>query len=167
MKRAMGLLSDGYTVSSVAENLGLSRQTVTVWRDSPEGKALLEAACADRDREFRDTVTEARSKLKSLARRAVEVLEDQLESGDEDTAGKAAKTILDRVGLPRTERLELSAERLNLSALSDDELRVYEMLRRKALAGAEPVALAAAASVATVDAVDGEGEEVAGDGSEG
>ena len=166
MKRAMGLLSEGYTVSSVAENLGLSRQTVTVWRDSPEGKALLSAACADRDREFRDTVTEARARLKSLAERAVEVLAEQLESGDEDTAGKAAKTILDRVGLPRTERLELGAERLNLSALSDDELRVYEMLRRKALAGsdsAEPGMLAASSSVATVD---GEGEEVAGDASD-
>lgn len=135
MKRAMGLLSDGYTVSSVAENLGLSRQTVTVWRDSPEGKALLSAACADRDREFRDTVTEARSKLKSLARRAVEVLEDQLNSGDEDTAGKAARTILDRVGLPRTERHEVVPVQEDLSKLSDDEVEMLRVIRAKMIEG--------------------------------
>ena len=163
----MRLMAEGVLTMDIANTLGVSERTVNLWKNSEDGKAELEHARERTARVFEDTVAHARTRLKSLAERAVEVLAEQLESGDEDTAGKAAKTILDRVGLPRTERLELSAERLNLSALSDDELRVYEMLRRKALAGAEPVALAAAASVATVDAVDGEGEEVAGDGSEG
>lgn len=160
----MRLLSEGLTARAAAAQIGVNEDTIKAWRESPEGKAELEAAQRVRARVFEDTVAHARTRLKSLAERAVEVLAEQLESGDEDTAGKAAKTILDRVGLPRTERLELSAERLNLSALSDDELRVYEMLRRKALAGAEPVALAASSSVATVD---GEGEEVAGDETDG
>ena len=157
-------MAEGVLTMDIANTLGVSERTVNLWKNSEDGKAELEHARERTARVFEDTVALARTRLKSLAERAVEVLAEQLESGDEDTAGKAAKTILDRVGLPRTERLELSAERLNLSALSDDELRVYEMLRRKALAGAEPVALGpAAASVATVD---GEGEEVAGDASE-
>ena len=160
---AMRLLAEGHSVRSAAALVDVNEATVHRWRQSDEGKAELEAAQRVRARVFEDTVAHARTRLKSLAERAVEVLAEQLESGDEDTAGKAAKTILDRVGLPRTERLELSAERLNLSALSDDELRVYEMLRRKALAGAESAALGPAAS-SSVATVDGEGEEVAGEG---
>ena len=162
---AMRLLAEGHSVRSAAALVDVNEATVHRWRQSDEGKAELEAAQRVRARVFEDTVAHARTRLKSLAERAVEVLAEQLESGDEDTAGKAAKTILDRVGLPRTERLELSAERLNLSALSDDELRVYEMLRRKALAGAESAALGPAAS-SSVATVDGEGEEVAGDATD-
>ena len=162
---AMRLLAEGHSVRSAAALVDVNEATVHRWRQSDEGKAELEAAQRVRARVFEDTVAHARTRLKSLAERAVEVLAEQLESGDEDTAGKAAKTILDRVGLPRTERLELGAERLNLSALSDDELRVYEMLRRKALAGVESAVLGPAAS-SSVATVDGEGEEVAGDASD-
>lgn len=131
--RAMRLLVSGESLSRVAELVEVSRPTVRAWRDSPEGQRLLRDARAEYDREFKDTVSEARTMLKSLAQRAVEVLDEDLTSEDADIRHKAAKTILDRVGLPRTERLEIHEERLDLSSLSDTELAEYERLRRKAL----------------------------------
>lgn len=127
----MKLLAEGFTATSIAERLNVSRRVVMAWRDSPEGAEDLAQARAEREQEFRDTFKEARDKLKSLSLRAVEVLAKQLDSGDEDVAGKAARTVLDRVGLPRTERHELVPQREDLSRLSDDEVEALRALRAK------------------------------------
>lgn len=129
--RAMELLSEGYAIQSVADALGVTRQTIYEWRDSPTGQDALKAARAERSQAFRDTVNEARSELKSLALRAVRVLGEDLVSEDPEVRQRAAKTVLDRVGLPRTERHELVPQREDLSRLSDDEVEALRALRAK------------------------------------
>lgn len=160
------MLAEGLTVVSVAERLGCSRMTVADWRDSPDGAAELARATAERRREFEDTVAPARAKLKNLAMRAVEVLATQLESTNADVASKAARTILDRVGLPRAERVEVSVAQRNLSALSDDELRIYDALNEKALsAGVSGVGTGGGEGDrggGSEDVVEGDGEVVEG-----
>lgn len=162
------MLAEGLTVVSVAERLGCSRMTVADWRDSPDGAAELARATAERRREFEDTVAPARAKLKHLAMRAVEVLATQLESTNADVASKAARTILDRVGLPRAERVEVSVAQRNLSALSDDELRIYDALNEKALSAGVSSAGATSSGVSGVGTGGGEGggseDVVEGDG---
>lgn len=129
--RAMRLLVEGHSLASVAELVGASRPTVRAWRESPEGQRMLRAAREECDREFKDSTSEARELLKSLARRAVQVLEEDLDSEDADIRHKAARTVLDRVGLPRTERVETITRAEDLSKLSDDELETLRAIRAK------------------------------------
>lgn len=128
----MRLLVEGLTVRSVAETLRVDESTVRVWRDSEEGRAALNAARAARAEAFRDTVDEARTKLKSLGLRAVEVLENDLDSADPEVRNRTARTILDRVGLPRTERVEtVTQETADYSGLTDEEFQEMRRLRAK------------------------------------
>ena len=165
----MRMMAEGYTVRAVSGSMGVNEKTIYRWMETPDGKADLDRARAQRLRAFEDTVAPARQQLKSLALRAVQVLAEQLESGDEDVASKAARTILDRVGLPRAERVEVSVAQRNLSALSDDELRLYDALNEKALsAGASSAGATSSGGVGGVGGGEGgdgdRGEVVEGDG---
>ena len=132
---AMRLLAEGLNVSAVAERIGAHRDTVRKWRESPEGMAELEAARAAQAEVYRDTVAEARAELKSLAQRAVRALAEDLDSGDAELRHKAARTILDRVGLPRTERHEVVPVQEDLSRLSDEEVEMLRVIRAKMIEG--------------------------------
>ena len=133
--RAMRLLAEGFNVSAVAEQVGVNRNTVMAWRASEGGKAELEAARAAQAEVYRDTVAEARAELKSLAQRAVRALAEDLDSGDAELRHKAARTILDRVGLPRTERHEVVPVQEDLSKLSDEEVEMLRVIRAKMIEG--------------------------------
>lgn len=129
----MRLLAEGYQVTAVGEQLGVDRKTVERWRDSPEGARELAAARAARAAAFANAAEDARRILREATAKAAQVLVEQLDAQDPETRSLAARTILDRVGVPRTERVEaVVAPAADLSRLTDDELAQYEALRAKA-----------------------------------
>jgi transposase-like protein len=136
--RAMELLAEGYTVTAVARQLGLSRPTVRGWRDSPDGQKQLAAARAARDAESREVVADARRIVRANLAFAAQVLADKLRSPHPHVALAAARELLDRGGLPRTERVEGGgAPAADLSRLTDDELVTLARLQQKATSGGE------------------------------
>lgn len=131
---AARLLGEGLTVTEVARRLDLSRQTVSVWKNHVVAPAVAEEE-ARRAESFSDSVAEARAKLAAGALKAAEVLVEQLDSKDPAVRSLAARTLLDRVGVPRTERVEVEVPTEDLTALTDDELAELERLRAKAKGG--------------------------------
>jgi transposase len=129
----MRLLAEGLRVLDVAEQLGVDEKTVRRWRDSPEGAKELAAAREARAATFANAAEDARRVLREATARAAQVLVEQLDESDPAARSLAARTILDRVGVPRTERVEaVVAPAADLSRLTDDELAQYEALRAKA-----------------------------------
>lgn len=131
--QAMALLAEGHQVLAVAEELGVDEKTVRRWRDSPEGAKELAAARAARAATFANAAEDARRILREATAKAAQVLVEQLDAADQETRSLAARTILDRVGVPRTERVEATvAPAVGLSRLTDDELAQFEALHAKA-----------------------------------
>jgi transcriptional regulator with XRE-family HTH domain len=118
-------------VSEIARRLGVARETVSRWLNHTAVEAV-EAEKEARAQEFKDSVAAAREKLKAGAARAAEVLVNQLEAGDPAVAAAAARTLLDRVGVPRAEVVHSGEVPLDLSGLTDAELADFERLTRKA-----------------------------------
>lgn len=110
--------------------MGVSRQTASEWRNHRAVEAV-EQERAARAAEFKDSVASAREKLKAGADRAAEVLVAQLENTDPSVAAAAARTLLDRVGVPRAEVLVQETGLPDLSALTDEELDAWEKLAKK------------------------------------
>lgn len=153
VRRDLGLdlLAGGRGVGEVASALGVSESTVFRWRDTPEGQARLAAANDERERERaaaaearRNTVVEARTRLHELALKAVEALEGGLNNDDPQARLRAAREVLDRAGVPRTERVETGAPELDLSKLTPDERATMRALLTKMAAPPESPALPAA-----------------------
>jgi len=128
---AMRLLAEGSGPTDVARALKVGERTVRAWRDSPEGQRELSAARKAREAAFMDAAERARRILREGAEKAAQVLVDQLSSGDAATKSIAARTLLDRVGVPRVERREFVPPPADLSNLTDDELAELERLNRK------------------------------------
>jgi hypothetical protein len=129
----MRLLAEGFQVLAVAEQLSVDRATVLRWRDSPEGARELAAARSARAASFANAAEDARRILREATAKAAQVLVEQLDDDDPAARSLAARTILDRVGVPRTERVEaVVAPARDLSKLTDDELAQLEALRAKA-----------------------------------
>jgi len=81
-------LLQGKSDRLVAEAVGVSRQTVWSWRnDDP-------LFVAELNRQRSEMWMEARERLKSLANRALDAVELQLDSGDPKTSMAAAKYVL-------------------------------------------------------------------------
>lgn len=135
-REAMGLLVEGHQVLAVAEVLGVDEKTVRRWRDSPEGQREMEVSRKAREASFADAADSARRILREAATRAAQVLADQLEDRDAEVRNRAARAILDRTGVPRTERVETTASSpVDLSRLTDEEFAQLEALHRKAARG--------------------------------
>lgn len=124
----LDLLAQGRGVGEVASALGVDERTVSRWRDTPEGRERLATAQAERERERkaadeerRNTVTEARVRLHQLALRAVEQLEGALGDDDVQARLRAAREVLDRAGVPRTERVESGPAEVDMSKLTAEE----------------------------------------------
>ena len=118
----------------MSRRLGLHRRTVEKWRTTAAGAAALETAKEQAFEAFQSTVEAARSKLSAAADEATDVLLVVLRNSDSDpgTRLRAASMVFDRVGLPRTQRLETPPTPLDTSKLSDQELADLEALLRKA-----------------------------------
>mgnify|MGYP000859573179 CR=1 FL=1 len=132
-EQAMALLAEGISIAEVARRLGLHRRTVEKWRGTPAGAAALETAKEQAREAFQSTVEAARSKLSAAADEATDAVLEVLrsaKSGPQDRL-RAASMIFDRVGLPRTQRIEQEAATEDTSALTDEELAAYEAAKRK------------------------------------
>lgn len=131
MVEAMRLVAEGYALSTVAAQLGVDRGTVSDWRDSPDGRAALADARKVRADAFKDAAERSRQILREGAERAATVIVDGLEHRDPVVRSLFARTLLDRVGVPRTQRVETNPAPPDTSGLSDEELEQFERLHAK------------------------------------
>jgi transposase len=110
-------LLQGKSDRAVAEAVGVSRQTVWEWRNND----ILFIAELNRQRS--EMWQEAHQRLKSLANRALDVVELQLDSGDPKASLAAAKYILQGTRL-------LGDSELPKSGPTTPEAIIMERLRR-------------------------------------
>lgn len=87
-QNAIEHLLQGRSDRAVAEAVGVSRQTVSEWKNHDP------LFIAELNRQRYEMWKEARERLKSLANRALDVLELQLDSGDSKASLAAARYIL-------------------------------------------------------------------------
>ncbi len=118
-------------MSEIARRLGVARETVSRWVNHRAVEAV-EAEKEKRAQAFEDSVAPARAKLKGAALRAAEVLVSHLTHPDPAVASQAARTLLDRVGVPRAEVVHQEPPPLDLSGLTEEELEMFERVMRKA-----------------------------------
>lgn len=124
---AARLHSEGFAVSDIARRLGVARETVSRWVHHKAVEAVA-AERAARAAEHRDAVAAAREALRAAAERAAAVLVAQLEDSDPTVSAAAARTLLDRVGVPRAEVVQSAPAPLDLAGLSAAELDSLEGL---------------------------------------
>lgn len=131
--RALRLLADGGTVADAARAVDADPRTVRRWKASTEGSATLAEATQAADAVFASTVEAARSKLAGAANEATDVLLGILRDTKADRGDRlrAAGMIYDRVGLPRTQRVETPPAPLDLTGLTAEELAEFERLNAK------------------------------------
>lgn len=92
-QNAIDLLIQGKSDKATAEAVGVSRQTVWEWRNRDP------LFIAELNRQRSELWSEARERLKSLANRALDVLESQLDSNDSKASLAAAKYVLQGTSL--------------------------------------------------------------------
>ena len=112
-------LLQGRSDRAVAETVGVSRQTVWEWRNQDP------FFIAELNRQRFELWREARERLKSLANRALDVLELQLDSGDPKAALAASKYILQGTRL-------LGDTELHVGGPTTPEAVILEKLRSEA-----------------------------------
>lgn len=131
-RKAMKLLGEGVAVAEVARRLKVHRRTVEKWRAAPEGAQELAAATQASEATFASAVAEARRLLTEAAPDAARTLVDHLDHHDPQAALRAAATLLDRIGVPRTQRVEnAEPEGADLSVLTDEEFAELRRIKAK------------------------------------
>jgi hypothetical protein len=98
-QNAIDCLLQGRSDRSVAEAVGVMRQTVWEWRN----RDILFIAELNRQRS--EMWREAHERMKSMANRALDVLETQLTSGDPKTSLSAARYVLQGTQLLEGDKL--------------------------------------------------------------
>jgi transposase-like protein len=136
--QAYQLLGEGLTVSEVARRLGVSRQTVSGWKNSTEGAEGIDAAREKVARSVGDALSDARALLRGSVLEAVDALVAGLKAADPATQFRCACAILDRGGIPRVTEVHTEEEPLDLSALTPEELDRFEELLSKVRAAPAP-----------------------------
>lgn len=114
-ERILELASLGYRQVDIANELGISSQTVSNLMRSSLGKARMAELNADRKARF----DERAARLDALADSALSVYEDVFlghEPLDPRDKVKVAADVLDRAGLPKTSRSEKTTMRATLTA---------------------------------------------------
>lgn len=130
--RAMRLVADGLSLAEAARQVGVHARTVRRWRDSEDGAATLATAKVEAEDAFVSTVEAARAELSAAASAASKAVLEVLTAGAPQDRLRAASMVFDRVGLPRTQRVETEPAPMDTSKLTDDELADLEALLRKA-----------------------------------
>ena len=129
---AMRLLAEGLPVVDVAEACGVDEKTVRRWKSSPEGYQQLAAARKAREAVYRDVAADGVRKIREAVDKAIDVLVEQLDHRDPEVRSLAARTLLDRGGIPRTLRTEnANGTGFDYSKLSPEELRAVREAQRK------------------------------------
>lgn len=130
---AMTYLAEGFTLTATAKGVGVHRDTVRAWRDSPAGQKKLDELRKARADQFADAADQGRRILREAAPQAAQRLVTRLRSKVPFEAVTAADAILSRVGLPRTTKVETSPDdEYDLSKLNDTEQQLLEVLLAKA-----------------------------------
>lgn len=135
IKREQGaaLVASGETVRKAAKTLGTDAGDLGEWLRSECGSAALERYKQEHAAAMAPTMNESRELLKAGALASVHALLDTVRTSKGLARIKAAEAILDRVGLPRVQKVEGTvAPALDLSKLSDDELDKLTELTVKA-----------------------------------
>lgn len=117
---AVEFLLQGRNDQAVADAVGVSRQTVSGWKNHDP------VFVAELNRGRSEMWRDARQRLKSLASSALDVVENQLHSEDPKTSLSAAKYIL------QGNRL-LGKESLPQTGLIDPRAVLFEMLKSEAI----------------------------------
>lgn len=138
--RAYALLAEGFSCSAISRELKIRVDTVIVWRDSPEGQAEVRRLRTERNAELGATLKQARLDLEMLIPRAITALGDALAASNPNVRVRAAREILDRGGMPRTEIHEEHGGDVDLSGLSLEELEQLRALHAKAARGSQVIA---------------------------
>jgi hypothetical protein len=110
-------LLQGQSDKAAAEAVGVSRQTVWEWRNHDP------LFIAELNRQRFEMWDEARERLKSMANRALDVLEQQLGSGDSKVSLAAAKYILQGTRLLGDNDLPINGPRTPEEIIMKDLLR--------------------------------------------
>ena len=118
-QNAIEHLLQGKSDRAVADVVGVSRQTVSEWKNHDP------LFIAELNRQRSEIWQEARDRLKSLANRALDVVELQLDSGDPKAALAAAKYILQGTRL-------LGDTELKVGGPTTPEAVIMERLRSEA-----------------------------------
>ena len=118
-ENAIDLLLQGKSDRATAEAVGVSRQTVWEWRNHDP------LFIAELNRQRYELWSEAKERMKSLANRALDVVELQLGSGDPKAALAAARYVLQGTQL-------LGETKLNIGGPTTPEGVILERLRVEA-----------------------------------
>lgn len=134
IKREAGaaLVASGESVRRAAKAIGMDAGDLGEWIRTECGTAALDRYKAEHASAMAPTMVESRELLKAGALASVVALLDTVRSSKGLARIKAAEAILDRVGLPRVQKVEgtVSAKH-DLSKLSDDELEQLAELTAK------------------------------------
>lgn len=128
---AARLLAEGLSCAEVARRVGVTRQTVSEWKNAT-ATAEVSAEREKRAQSFEDAAAEARSELRDGLRAAARKLVELTKHPDPAVALRATTALMDRAGLPRVEVVATEAAPLDLSGLTEEELDVFERAMRKA-----------------------------------
>ena len=139
MRRAMHLVACGMSVTLAAKSLGVTRETVSRWKNGP-GRQLLQSARASVDTQLKEEAGDQVRALRGAIAAAVRELRKGLKSKDPRVRLRAAEEILDRVGIGRKSRVENvdAPPTPDLSRLTDTELEVLSVLMARAGGDASP-----------------------------
>ena len=135
IKREAGaaLVAGGETVRAAAKRLGTDAAALGAWLRSECGTEALERYKREHAAAMAPTMSESRELLKAGALASVHALLDTVRTSKGLARIKAAEAILDRVGLPKVQKVEGTvAPALDLSKLSDEELDALSELTEKA-----------------------------------
>jgi len=134
MRDAMRLLAEGITAQAVARKVKVAPTRVTLWKQSPEGRKMFLEFLRAREAELDAGVRDGRAELRNAVSVAVEALVDVAVNGSGQPRVTAAQTILDRIGIIKTEQVQLQhSGGADLGKLSPEELRQLEELTTKAM----------------------------------
>ena len=106
----------GYSMTQIAEALGIDKSIAVRIRSSEEFRAVLNTLSAE-------VIATAQVFLQASALKAVRTLIQSMDSSNEKVRLAASVEVLDRVGLKSPDKLEIIAKSDNLAALDDDQLR--------------------------------------------
>ncbi len=131
-ERAAQLVATGTPTHKAAKAAGTDKDAFAEWLRTDCGTAALARYNAQHAKAMASTITEGRELLKAGALASIMALLDTVRSARGLARIKAAEAILDRVGLPRVQKVEgtVSAKH-DLSGLSDDELEQLAELTAK------------------------------------
>lgn len=125
-------LVEGWTVTATARALSVSRVTVRAVRDRPEVQVRMAEARAAREVSHAAALEDARRILREGAAGAALALVDATQHPDPQVRVRAARELLDRVGIPRVEEVQTrSLDAPDLAKLTDEELATWERLSVK------------------------------------